>query len=589
MSRFPTDSPSDAGNAFVEKGGEKLFDPTRRAHPRFNMMEPHWRFMLESYEGGPAYLFKGLSRAVRPGTASSARASTKRNLFKYFKEGDTEYEDRVARSHRNNYSKKVVDQIRSFVAKKQPERRKEAASEMLRRFWKNVDGNGRPIERFSSSMLQWMEVFGIFWLVVDKPRDLFDNLEDELQEGLPFAKIYFPFDVQDAAFDERGELKWIMVRETERADDDPLAPPTEEPRWILWTRTEFMVLRRVEKKDVKQTFEVVDQGVHDLGFVPARRVAFAESHDPFTAPGMLDDIAYLDRDIYNKQSQLDTIILDQTFSQLVMPTDAVLLNDPDRAEGDSTQVTQQTRAREETRKRLIEMGTKRVFLFASQATHPPRYISPDAEQAGTIREVILDQIKEIYRIAGLLGEVGRETRTQSGVSKAYDFDRLNKVLAYAAKELESAELWMARTAEAWMSIEEDMPEVAEDLVQYPDTFDIMGLLEELDIAVRADEYDLRSPTANAKMRRRVIERLFPNLPMDERETIFEEVEQVLDRELKTHGQAPLDPGADPNMDPGRPSELRGAGGGARGPGAGPPTRPTRQQAGSAERAQDDAT
>ena len=120
------------------------------------------------------------------------------------------------------------------------------------------------------------------------------------------------------------------------------------------------------------------------------------------------------------------MIYDQTFSQLAMPTDAIVLNSPTRAEG-TDGIDLIATGRQETRARILEMGTKRVFLFNGQTNHPPRYISPDAAQADVIRHATNDQIEEIYRIAGLRGEIGREVRTQSGVSKAYDFDKLNKV------------------------------------------------------------------------------------------------------------------------------------------------------------------
>jgi len=607
MARTPTTAPSAASQAFrrTARGGDvpKTFDPTERRHPRFNLFERHWRFLYESYVGGPEYLYKGINSPRPTGDYGSAGRLGNTNLFKYFKEGPEEYVDRILRSHRNNYVKKVVDQVKSFVAKKPPTRRVESASEAIRRFWKNADGQGRGIDRTMAAVMQWAEVFGTTWILVDKPRDEFLNLEDEMDLGLPYVKHYFPFDVLDGGFTDRGNLKWVMVRDTVRGDDNPMAPPTTETIYTIWDRQRFLAIKKRPRPEggtgqTTQTFVAVPElsGVHELGIVPLHPVRFSDSEDPFVAPGLVDDIAYLDRDIFNKGSQLDTIVLDQTFSQLTMPTDAVLMNDPSRAEENAGDITAARDTREEARKRVMEMGTKRVFLFNGNASHPPQYISPDATQVDTIRQIIKDEVTEVYRIAGLLGEVGREVRTQSGTSKAYDFDRLNKVLAFVAGELEFTEWWMALVVTLWMTPTgeevQGAAKLPKDIVSYPDDFDITGLLEELDTAVRSEEYDYWSPTARAEQRKKLLQKQFPNASDRLLKEMFDEVDEQLEKEKRVANRG-LDPGMDPDMDPGRfaserdPS-ARGPGGGARGPGAGPPTRPTTQQAGMADREADDA-
>lgn len=603
MSRTPTTAEEAASQAFRHTRKDeppKVFDPTERRHPRFNLFEKHWRFLHESYVGGPEYLYKGLTVGKPAGEGESGGRIGHSNLFKYFKEGNEEYVDRLLRSHRNNYTKKVVDQIKSFVAKKPPTRRWENASETLTRFWKNSDGRGRNIDRTMSSVLQWAEVFGVTWMLVDKPHEEFTNFEDELDFGLPYIKHYFPFDVLDGGFTDRGVLKWVMVRDFIRKDDDPLQAPGITTIYTIWDRTRFLAIKKAPKPEGSQPsdlrFVKVPElsGVHDLGVVPMHPVRFSDSEDPFISPGLVDDISYLDRDIFNKQSQLDTIVLDQTFSQLTMPTDAVILNDPTRAEETSTDVSPTAQQAQAARKRIIEMGTKRVFLFNGNASHPPKYISPDATQVDAVRNIIKDEVTEIYRIAGLLGEVGREVRTQSGTSKAYDFDRLNKVLAFAAKEVEFAEWWAAMIVSLWMSLPGDEVSAATsmpaDLVSYPETFDIMGLLEELDIGVRSEEFDYWSPTARAEIRKKLLQKQFPSATDKLLNEMYEEVDARLEKE-KLAFERGIDPDLDPDMDPGRVvergSEIRGQGGGARAPGAGPPVRPDRQTAGAADRGEDD--
>jgi len=606
MARMPTLSLTSASRRLrrTKEGPGAIFDITERRHMRFNLYEEHWRFLYESYIGGPEYVYKGFEQV-----GANARGIfdlNRRNLFQFHRESSSEYRERLLRAHRNNYTKKVVDQMRSFIARKPPERKTDGVPTPIAEFWKNSDGRHRNIDRTMMLVLQWMLVFGVIWIQIDKPDRTFLNFEDELREGVPFMKFHMPFDVLDGGFDDLGEPRWVLTRELVRQDEDPMQGTPVETIFTLWEPNQMrkFVKQNVTREDPRPFVQVGETVFHDLGRVPFRAVRFTESEDPFVTAGMVDDIASVDRDIFNKQSQLDTIILDQVFSQLVIPADAVLMNTPDRAEMNGASVRAN---REIARERLIEMSTKRAFLFNGNTAHPPRFISPDAEQAGTLREEISGLIDEVYRMAGLSGMVGREVKTQSGVSKAYDFDRMNKIMTFAAQELQNADEWAAEVVLEWMRPEEQpafqqRKRITNDFVQYPDNFDIMGLLESLDIAFRTDEYNLHSPTASARIRKKLLVKMFPEATEDELEEMVAEIDQVLEREKKMQKDGPLGTAgllqqseeeleriangdsqepAVGNARRGRNvnlSEVRGQGGGARGPGRGEPTRPTTQQA-----------
>ena len=593
MARMPTTSVHHPANGLrATKKGDFVFDPAERRHGKFNLMEKHWRFMEESYEGGPNYLFKGSNSLHIIGSSASLNMLNSTNLFQYFKEGNNEYRDRIMRSHRRNYSQRVVDQIRSYIARKPASRKTEEANEVLTEFWKNTDAAGHSIDQWMALVLQWVEVFGVLWLHVDRP-DVPDvmSFDDELEESMPYARWYPPYDVLDAGFTETGDLKWIMVRDMEIHDPSAFAPVVKRTVYTVWDRdtwTKFVQNSETKAGDVNSTpITIIAQGFHGLGEVPFHRVRFTDSLDLFTAPGLLDDIAYVDRDIFNKQSQLDTVILDQTFSQLAMPTDAVVLNEPARVEQGNVNLTDQQQ-RQQTRDRIMEMGTKRVFLFHAGATHAPRFISPDADQADMILRAIGSSTDEIYRLAGLAGDVGRDVKTQSGTSKAYDFDKLNRILTFASGEMEKAEEWLAQTVHLWMSpVGEEPSEVPEDLISYPDNYSIMGLLEMIDIAVRTDEYGLHSPTATRKMRESIIARLFPDATEEERKTMMKELEDQEKKDKEFEERPPIDPMAIPGPndrtgdaegDDADVSQKRGPGGGAKGPGSSNLPPPARSKA-----------
>lgn len=95
-------------------------------------------------------------------------------------------------------------------------------------------------------------------------------------------------------------------------------------------------------------------------------------------------------------------------------------------------------------KKLIEMGTKRLFTYDGSDGAKPYYLSPDVKQADLIIQVVTKIINEIYHTVGLAGERTKQDNAvgidnSSGVAKAYDFERVNALLAAKADSLEAIE------------------------------------------------------------------------------------------------------------------------------------------------------
>ena len=267
---FSVFSPSEALRKTVD-GKLEAFDPTKRRHPWFNLFHRHWRFMHESYQGGPEYVLKGMGLSNTPGRAGAQLTDMNVvNLFPYFKEGAAEYRARLLRAHRKNYSRNVVDKIRSFLARKPPSRRVDAVSPTTQEFWKNVDGKGRNIDRFMAMAMQWAMVFGLIWIHVNKSQQSeFPNAEAESETGSPFARFVFPFDIIDAGFDDRGQLKWIIARALRRLDSDPLKPSPLLTQFEVWDKEKVTLIVSVPAtKTQSESFRVVGEREHGLGFVP---------------------------------------------------------------------------------------------------------------------------------------------------------------------------------------------------------------------------------------------------------------------------------------------------------------------------------
>jgi len=454
------------------------FKITTARHPRYSFWEPKWTFFLGSYLGGEEFV--------------SA------NLFKYFKEGDEEYAARQKRAYRENHSKRVVDLINSYLFKEPPTRKTENAK--IQEFIDNFDGKGRSATRCMKIASQWASAAGRIYLVVDKkpiPDDQKTDTQADNLKGTPYVYPVFPQDVLDIAFTEEGNVKWAIIREKYRDDDDPrTADSIIRERYRLW---------EVGKWTLYSDEGVETQtGETGLDCVPIV-IVDNEEHDVYGGQSLISDIAYLDRAIFNNWSRLDTIVNDQTFSQLIFPVEGLnadVLSDPD------------------LREQFLTLATNRVILYSAAAQATPQFISPDASQAQFILSMIAKQTEQLYASLGLQAETATIVKAaESGVSKAYDFDKLNKLLASKASNLDQAEEQIFDIARQWFGGGGGDVEI-----EYPTEFDVKGLVDEIDIAERMALLDI-SRTLMAEINKNIAAKALPKADQETIDAVNEEIEQ----------------------------------------------------------------
>lgn len=449
-----------------------------RRHPEYDENVDHWEFLEETYEGGREWF--------------------KENIFRYIKEGNQEFTDRLDRAYRFNHSREVVDLINKYLFK-QHITRNDDAPESVKRFWSKATKSGLTIKDFSRQISKKTSMVGRVGIVVDTtaPRDEVVSKADEEDAGIrTYAYIVGPDQLLDYSFDDDGDLNWALIRECARDDKDPFTSTGEEiDRYRLWTKTEWKLYEE-RQYGRKKTVVLIDEGTHGLGEVPLVLADNIISDEEYCAPALIDDIAYLDRAVANYLSNLDAIIQDQTFSQLAMPAQNVLPG-------------------EDNYTKLLEMGTKRVFLYDGESGNPPFYLSPDVKQAELIVTVVNKIIGEIYHTVGLAGERTKQDNAvgidnSSGVAKAYDFERVNALLAAKADSLETIENKLVRLVALWNGEE---AKVKENYVSYPDNFDTRGLYDEFDISARLMLIDAPDSIRREQMQM-VLDKLFPQLTAD---------------------------------------------------------------------------
>jgi hypothetical protein len=469
-----------------------------RIHPEYDTYCNEWKFYKDTYDGGKAWFLK--------------------NIDKYFREGMDEYRERVDRAYRFNHTREVVDLVNKYIFKADVDR-KEDAEDYIKRFWASATLQKRDIDHFMTMASAQASIFGRVWIVVDSNfTDKVTSVADvKAKKSRVYAYTVSPLDVLDLSFDEDGELNWIKIREVVRDDSDPFnysGGVIEKLR--IWTRNEWYLFAGESSGTSAQKWVLEDQGEHDLGIVPVTYLDHNDSDSPYTSTALIADIAYLDRKAANYLSNLDAIIQDQTFSQLVIPAEALAFADDD---GDGRGLGQ----------KLLEFGTKRIFLYHNgEGNNKPDYISPDPSNPETILNVVNKIIGEIYHSVGMAGERTKQDNAvgidnSSGVAKAYDFERMNAMLANKAKALQSCENRMIKIVKAWNNVDTD-PDLIEDYVTYSKDFDVRNLANEFDIAGELTIM-IAPKTLRQEQMKGLVDKLWPQLNKATRDKIMKDIDE----------------------------------------------------------------
>ena len=479
-----------------------------RRHPKYLGLLDHWKFLAACYAGGREWFTD--------------------NIFHYMKEGKKEYSDRLKRAYRFNHTREVVDLVNKYLYRSKPKRNYVDAPEQLVRFWKDTTINGLGIDEFSKTIAKQSSIYGRVWVVVDSTvtEAMLTEEDVERENGQIYSYVVTPEDVLDMSYDDRGVLNWILIRETVREDDHPIySTGNTVARYRLWTRNQWFVFKarseRVQDvneqinvgiasvsqpvlRDTTEALDLIASGEHNMGIVPVVPADNVVTDDLYTSQSLIADVAYLDRACANYASNLDAIIQDQTFSQLAMPAQGLMPGDDEY-------------------EKMLELGTKRIFLFDGEGGAQPFFLSPDPRQATLISEAINQIINEIYQSIGLGVERTRDMSFNnadkaSGVAKSLDFERVSALLTSKADSMQQVENRVARIACLWAGVDvEDF-----DFVSYPRSFDVRELYDEFYIATQMSLVEMPVAVRGEQMKT-IVKKLFPQMSEDLKRRMLGEI------------------------------------------------------------------
>ncbi|MEW3984510.1 phage portal protein, partial [Klebsiella pneumoniae] len=258
----------------MELTDKQIKDLVARRHPEYIKKKEHWDFLASTYAGGRAWFDD--------------------NIFRYFKEGDQEFKERLERAYRFNHTREVVNLINKYLFKEDIHRNVEEAPEPIQKFWKRATRQNVSIDGFMSALDLQSSIYGRVWVVVDSTMDSdAESVADEKKKDVrAYAYWISPQQMLDMAWDDDGNLIWALIVEVARDDQDPFTSSGQEyQRYRLWTRNEWYLFREEVKKGAgnagRRTAKVVleDKGEHKLGVVPVFPVdCIGESESPYFSP-----------------------------------------------------------------------------------------------------------------------------------------------------------------------------------------------------------------------------------------------------------------------------------------------------------------
>jgi hypothetical protein len=278
----------------------------QRRHPDYDAKRDHWKFLNDTYE--------------------SPRQWFSENLFKFVREGEETYRGRLERAYRFNHTREVVDLVNKYLFKHEPERN-ENVPEEVKRFRTKATLSGLTLGQFERQVARKSSIYGRVYVVVDNnagDQAIVTKADEKTGKIRLYSYIVTPDQMLDCGFDRDGNYSWVLINEKVRDDDDPFDSSGDVvDKYRLWTKTDWYLFRTTGTGDGLKV-ELEESGTHDLGVVPVIKCDHIESDNKYAVPALIEDIAYLDRTIANYCSNLDQIINDQTFSQLVIPAQGLL-------------------------------------------------------------------------------------------------------------------------------------------------------------------------------------------------------------------------------------------------------------------------
>lgn len=429
-------------------------------------------------------------------------------LRQHPREDNGKYSARRALAYYLNYLKPCVDAHVTPIFKTLAARDYTGVgADAWGQFVQDVDFTGTKLADLMKRAAQASKLFGTAFIVMDRAQGdeaaaltVQDLAED--RGKLPYAFLVEPLRVERIEADKFGRITKFVYLEADQEAEYKQAKRTLTPEgWEL------------------DSSKGKTSGKWDLGCVPVIPLQSknCDASDPLP-PSDFISIAKTSLAIYNMSSWLSDILINQTFSILVYPS-----NSTDD----------------------LVIGTSNALGFPPEATHMPGFVSPSPDPATILAANIERLQQECYRMAAVVNVTGVRVQA-SGTAKAWDFEQTNQILSDFADKVEAAELKLAELFKLWLGVEFDYK------LSYPSDFSIADVETELANAEVAKGLSF-GDEFNVEVFKRILTSYLPELPDDDFDRLVAAYEKQQEKEKLDMEQVLNNP-PDPNKQAGPPGQ-----------------------------------
>jgi len=469
-----------------------------RVNPTFEEKQDLWNFLLASWRGGLGQ--SGKFTMTETLAKELGVSGYYPGLFKFKREAAADYVNRVAMSPYTPLARMIVDEYVKYVTKDGPVRTK---AEKFDDLINNADREGRSMDRFVRDALSLSMVMGEIAILVDQPtaeEEVVSQADAKAKDLRAYASIILPQNIVDWSLNSKGKYEWLIIETTNLVssiDDDEAQTIKTRTYWDneVWQRYQEDDSNDAQAKGEAE-WKLVASGKHPCKETPVMRIVTNDiDQNALTPESWFFDLADLNRAYYNIDSLDFANLFYATFGILILPSEG----------GDDNEATVLSHAHALTE----NVDTNGIT----------RYVQTTGAEGESFDRKLEALIIRLYMTAGLQYQTGKAV-PQSGISKAWDFQRVNQFLAGLAKIAGSIEEGMSTIAACWDVLGNEGYEAA-----YPKNFSATELAETIEAVLGIQTIGFSSETGRKEILKHIYKETLPDVSQNIMDIIFEEIDE----------------------------------------------------------------
>lgn len=375
-------------------------------------LEKEYRFIFERQHAKIKAKQK-IYKLIEDSYAGSEQFKSGKYLRKAVLEYSDEYNKRLEDSTYENFVQPANDTLSGLLYSQEIKREFTGDYvEVSERIAKN-----KGIKSFMSNVVAPNSLMMSGGVLVDSPS--FDKSEIQTKRQQKDAKlypyaVYYPATLIRDFHEKNNSLEWILLDDTEFEKTDPLKEEVKVEKRTLWTNFEIIRYTKIgsDWKNVKK-----ESFVNPLGMIPFAFCNWRDINDDRIIETIFEDIAELNKSIYNIDSIITESAFQSSFSQLLYP-------------GDSDMV-----------KRVLSNespGGLSIIPVDPNAKHMPSYIQRPLANVQVLLSLEQSRINRIFNKIGL-GNTSDSTIQMGWRSRKIEFEKCEAILKSWANGMEEVE------------------------------------------------------------------------------------------------------------------------------------------------------